>query len=358
MTILGAPARQVVIISKVKRNPYVELLCQGLNQPGLGLVARIEDQLSVGWLWSQRRQIDVLHVQWLELLFSYPSLGRSLKRWLSVMMALALARLQGICLVYTLHNVWQHEGQRKTLTALGNRVMFALAQAVHVHDPETAAALAQRWGRRRGVHVIPHGNYVAAYANTVSQAEARAYLGLADRPFIYLFLGRVRPYKGIEELLAAFRALGGDCALVIAGEAQEPSYLSAVRAKAQGDPRVHLHLEYVPDDQVQWYLNACDVCVLPYRHVTTSGAALLAFSFGVPIIAPRIGCFQELVGANERGLLYDANDPDGLLTGLRAARQLQLPALRQACRRYINDLDWPSIARRHAAMYTSYRQVS
>jgi len=349
----AATAKRVVIVSSVKRNPYTSLLCDGLRQPGLNLQPSIIDQFSLGWMWEHRGQLEVLHVHWLELLFLRPTLWRSLRRWVSVMLGLVLARLSGVCVVYTVHNIEQHEGQYRLLVSLGTRVIFALAQAVHVHDRQTAEVLARRWGRRRGVHVIAHGNYMTAYRNECPRAVARKRLGMAEEAFVYLFLGRVRPYKGVEELLTAFMATDDPGAvLLVAGEVHEPGYDGRLRELAGGDARIHLHLEFVGDDQLQVYLNACDVCVLPYRHVTTSGAGILAFSFGVPIIAPRMGCFVELVGdAGERGVLYDPAAEDGLAVALHRARGCDLSAMRRACADYARRLDWESIARQHAAVY-------
>jgi glycosyltransferase involved in cell wall biosynthesis len=344
--------RRVVVVSRVKRNPYVELLREGLSQPDLGLEVREVDHFSVGWVWRHRREIDVLHIHWLELLFVYPGLAWSLKRWLSVMAGLLVARLAGIRLVYTLHNITQHEGRRPLLARLGHRVMFALAHAIHVHDEQVAVALREQWRRRRGVHVIPHGNYVGAYPNLVTRDEARRKLGLAASDFVYLFLGRVRPYKGIEELLAAFRALpDGDAVLCVAGEVQDPGYEQSLQELAGGDGRIRLHLEFVADEELQVFFNACDICALPYRHVTTSGAALLSFSFGVPIVAPRIGCLAELVGEEERGVSYDPDLPGGLLDALKRCRRADLDALRQASMAYAARLNWHDIAKQHAGMY-------
>jgi beta-1,4-mannosyltransferase len=351
-----AVKRRVVIISRVRRNPYVSLLQQGLCQPDLHLEARVLDHFSVGWMWRNRRKVDVLHIHWLELLFVYPTLGRSLRRWLSVMAGLLVARLVGMTVAYTVHNIEHHEGQRATLTRWGNRVIMALAQAVHVHDAETALTLRRDWGRRRGIYIIPHGNYMTAYPNICSRAEARKRLGLDSAAFVDLCLGRVRPYKGIEELITAFKSLDGtDALLLIAGEVHDPGYDERLRALAQGDARIRFDLQFVADSELQVYLNACDLCILPYRQVTTSGAAILAFSFQVPIVAPRLGCFVELAGEDgARGILYDPVSPDGLLGALRQARHCDLAGMRAACAAYANRLNWNAIARCHAAMYAGY----
>ncbi len=344
-------ARRVVIVSRVKRNPYVSLLCDGLRQPALNIQPSIVDQFSLGWMWRHRHDVDLLHFHWLELFFLYPSRMRSLKRWLSVMLGLVLARACGICLVYTVHNIWQHEGQRAGLVWLGNRTIFRLAQAVHVHDQGTADCLPASC-RCAKVHVIPHGNYVSAYPNDCTRAEARSQLGLGESRFIYLFLGRVRPYKGIEDLLVAFKALDDpDALLLVAGEAHEPGCVEEIESLAAGDERIRLSLRFVSETSLQVYLNACDISVLPYRHVTTSGAGLLSLSFRAPIIAPALGCFLDLVGKNARGILYDPQDADALREALRQARLADLAAMRAACARFVEELDWNKIARQHAAMY-------
>ncbi len=106
----------------------------------------------------------------------------------------------------------------------------------------------------------------------------------------------MRPYKGLEELLPAFRALPeADVRLLLAGQPGSHAYLAALTDLAGGDPRIHLVPQYVPAEEVQVYLNAADFCVLPYRQITTSGAALLMFSFGLPVIAPGIGAFPNLI---------------------------------------------------------------
>ena len=104
------------------------------------------------------------------------------------------------------------------------------------------------------------------------------------------------------------------------------------------------------DNELQYYFRAADVAVLPYRAVTTSGAAYLAFSFEVPIVAPRLGPFPELVGQG-RGLLYDPATSDGLAGALRAACHLDTKAASAACRAFNRDHAWTRLARGHAALY-------
>ena len=347
---------RIVYLSKVKRNPYVSLLCDAVNRADDGCCAEIADHFSLGWMWRQRARVELLHIHWLELFFVYPSALQSVKRWLSVMLGLLLARWSGVALVYTVHNIWHHESKRPLLVALGNRVLLLLADLVHVHDEGTAKALEGRWGRSRGVVVIPHGSYVGAYPDGISRQQARQALGVPPEAFCFLSLGRVRPYKGLEDLVSAFGRLDdAEAVLVIAGEPQEPHFGETLRAAADCDPRIRLHLGFVAEDDLQRYFRACDVCVLPYRHVTTSGAAILAFSFGTPVIAPEIGSFRQLVDDGCHGILYCPDDDGALLRALSVARVSPVDQMRSAVQARVRTLDWSDLS---ASFVAGYRQVA
>ena len=42
-------------------------------------------------------------------------------------------------------------------------------------------------------------------------------------------------------------------------------------------------------------MNASDVVVLPFRDILTSDSAILAMSFGKPVITPAIGCTLDIL---------------------------------------------------------------
>ncbi len=342
---------RIVLLSKVRLNPYVQLLRQGLLQAGEDLSVSVEPNFSLPWLLRHRRDVDVLHLHWLELLFDYPDRRLRLKRAFSVGAGLLAARMFGIKLVYTVHNLAQHERRYPLLNALANRLVFRLAGAIHVHDVAARQEVARRYGHRSAIYVAPHGHYATWYANTVSREEARRRLGLASDEFVYLFMGLIRPYKGLETLIAAFAAMPDEnMRLVIAGHIAEPDYLDSLVEQAGRDPRILLRPGYVPDDEVQVFCNAADVSVLPYRDVTTSGAAWLAFSFSLPIVAPNRPPFRDLV-ADGRGLGYDAAHAQGLTLALQQAQALDGERAQAAIRHFLKRHDWPAIAMIHAAVY-------
>ena len=76
-----------------------------------------------------------------------------------------------------------------------------------------------------------------------------------------------------------------------------------------------LHPRIIPNDALQDYLISADAVVLPYREILTSGTAMLAISFGRPVVCIRHGHLRDVITA-ETGILYDPHDANGLLRAL------------------------------------------
>ena len=343
---------RVVITAAASLNPYAVLFTRSIQQAD----PAIECELWRGGV-SWRRLLGpdrphILHVHWVELLYRhFAPLYIRLPFWLSTMSAMAAARLRGVKIVYTVHNVWQHESEGQSLYRLAHHILLRLASAVHVHNDAARDELVRSAGRTLPVVVIPHGSYVNWYPNECSRREARERLGLSAESFVYLSLGHMRAYKGREDLMRAFAGLAGEEeVLLLAGGVQQPDFEARLRGQAATDPRVRLFLDYVPDDDVQVFMNAADVAVLPYRQVTTSGTGILALSFGLPVVAPALGPFPELLG-HGAGILYDPMKPEALAWGLRKARQADLAPMRQAAWAMAQGLDWEPIGQQLATLY-------
>lgn len=364
-------------------NPYIGLLRDGLAAAGARV--RLTSSLDPAELDTFRPEI--IHLHWLERYDLPPGivltrlrgatdlprraarrLGEgmanarpvfALRRWSRLRRLFAQLRAfraGGGRVAYTVHNLDPHE-EAGLADRWGVAHLLHLADVVHVHDASTADALAARFGRRHGVAVIPHGHYLAAYPNTASRAAARAGLDLAPDPFVFVCLGLMRPYKGLEELLPAFRSLpDADLRLILAGRPGSPEYLRSLEALAAGDERVRIIPRFVPPDEIQIYLNAADAAVLPYRQITTSGAALLAFSFGLPVIAPALGAFPNLLADSRRGILYDPAEPAALARALAQARLSDWTGARQQIMAWAAQFDWAEIGRRLLAAYRGDRQ--
>ena len=148
-----------------------------------------------------------------------------------------------------------------------------------------------------------------------SRGEARRKLGLKGN--VALCFGHVRPYKGLDIALRAWRLLKTDVTLVVAGEAWwkgEEEY----RALAAGLDNVRLDFRFIPDAELANYFAAADVVLAPYRVEAQSGVALTAFHFARPVIASTVGGLPEIIEDGVNGMLIPPEDPEALALAVDA----------------------------------------
>lgn len=298
------------------------------------------------WLLDHRRSVDVLHFHFIQPQYMGAGERASLRRLLKFSSDLLLARLLGYRIVWTMHDLmptWPKEPA--WVERLARYAIAWLAHDVIVHCQEARRLLRRHFRRWWRVWVLPHPSYADAYPNCVSQTAARAELGIPLQSFVVGFIGGVRPNKGLEDLIAAFEQVKSpDAVLLIAGRPWPPqSYVDQVRRLAQADPRIVLRADDISDDDLQLYLNAADVLAFPFKQVLTSGSAILAMSFGRPVIAPRLGCLPELVG-EDAGFLYEPGDVSGLASAIEQAARADLGNMGASAARRATAASWRGLA--------------
>jgi len=264
-------------------------------------------------------------------------------------------KLLGIRIVWTVHNLFEHERRNPQVELFFSRILVRLYDGLIVHCAFARDAIIQAYhlpeclGDR--VHVIPHGHYIDSYDNQVTREQARDKLCLGERELVFLYFGLIRPYKGVFQLIEKFRTLEDPRVyLLIVGKPANDAITVELVQSCKEDSRISTYLRFIPDDEVQLYMNAADVMVLPYRDVLTSGAVILAMSFGKPVIAPRIGCIPDVL--DDRGsFLYDPSDEKGLLKAMRLARDTNLAEMGKHSFDLAKQLRWDEIARRTYKLY-------
>jgi glycosyltransferase involved in cell wall biosynthesis len=340
----------------VGSNPYQQRLTQALRDQGVKVrrasPRRGPAPIINAWLAAGRPR--VVHLHWTHAFLGSDPNGpgwRDRKRFTG---QLAVLRWLGVRIVWTLHNLGAHDGARSPVEMAVHRDLVHRCHAIIAHcqvavDAAVGAYALQPADRAR-FRVIPHGSYIGTYDESVSREDARAQLGLDAEARVFAFVGALRAYKGVEELIAAFKALPDPAArLIVAGQAKVP-VAKQLHAAAAGDERIVLRTERVPESEMGVVLGAADAVVLPFRDVLTSGSAILAMGFGRPVIAPRLGCLPETLP--EQGtILYDPTDPEALARSLRTALECDLSAMGQHNRAAALRLDWAEIARDTIAAY-------
>lgn len=301
---------------------------------------------SGSWLLREMRAGDLMHVHWPSFLYYVPrARWRTLLGLLRFVTLLCILRARGVRVAWTAHNLYPHDGSGSLwMHRLARRFVVRIAEAVFVHGPSARRIVQDEFGvPPRKLRQIPHGHWIGYYPDTVSRKAARSHFGIASSRYVYAFVGTCKPYKNLEQLLRAFAVLPPGADLFIVGNFQSPDYLDHIRQliATLGVNRVRLEPRFIEDDEVQMYLRAADAVVIPYREILTSGSAMLALSFGRPVVVPRLGALVDLVDAS-CGVFYDTNDTNGLVQALSEVRQRTYDEIR--IQRHAGQFRWTDSA--------------
>jgi glycosyltransferase involved in cell wall biosynthesis len=337
-------------------NPYLSLLYSHLERHG---VKAVEDgEFHVRWLWRNRRQIDALHVNWPEGLYTHRRGSRRLQALLSWLklpvfgVRLRLARAFGYRVAWTIHQVYPHESMSRVLDRTAGVLLARSCDVLFVHDEPTAANARRELNiHTRPIEVIAHGSYLGVYAAGRPRSVVRAELGIPQDSFAFLSFGELRGYKDVELLLDAFRRVEDPAvALIVAGHPKDPALAARVAAAAGRDSRIKPLLQHVRQDRVAELFGAVDAAVLGRGDGGTSGSLVLALSMGVPAVVADRPAYRALLHDGIAGWFFEPGDRASISATLeRAAADRADARLRgAAARRIAEGLSWPDIAARAA----------
>ncbi len=200
------------------------------------------------------------------------------------------------------HHVFDHESApwKKKLAWVG----LESADAAIAQSDQDREILGSRLGDRP-VLVLPHP---IDERPRPDRDEARRRLGV-DGPLV-LFLGLIRPYKGLDVLFDAAPGIVAETGARIAlvGEVFPDSRESVEECmKRPVASSVTLVDRYVAEEEMDLWLAACDVVVCPYRKNSGSGIAARAIAARRPIVASDLSGFVPFV-SEASGELVPEND--------------------------------------------------
>ena len=320
-------------------NPFQALLKKheeeaGIVTVGMDRLADLDDPAALpalAALRSTERVVVVLHLHWLaRVLRGVEDETEGLERVSAFVAALDAFRMAGGEIIWTVHNVLPHDTAFPALDRALRKAVVARAELVHVLSAGTveAAAPAYEIPAAKVLHV-PHPAYLGAYPDDASDGEARKRYGLAAEDVVYGFVGNVRPYKGVEDLVDAFesitagppRADGRRRRLLVAGLPSAHAEIAELLARMERNSDIVVDGRRIPADELSVPLRASDIVVLPYRESLNSGALLLALSFGRPVVAAASPGVTETVN-EDAAITFQAGDRGALAQALIAADRL------------------------------------
>jgi L-malate glycosyltransferase len=155
------------------------------------------------------------------------------------------------------------------------------------------------------ITVIPDGIEIPPELPSASdRSDLRKSWHCDDNDFLIGFLGVSTPEKGQDVAIAALELLSRklpNARLILAGEEATDEVPPGTRV---------LHLGTVED--LSGFMPGLDLFIMPSRAEGLGSSALWAMSYGLPVIATRVGGLPEIVIENETGWLTPPDSPHAL----------------------------------------------
>jgi beta-1,4-mannosyltransferase len=337
-----------------KENPYVWSLGTALQRQGHDVLHLPSSSLFL-LRYSSAWRASTIHFQWFETLVGADSRVKMFLKSIVFLAQLKICALLGKRLIWTAHNAKSHELLFPRLERWVVRRIGAQVHTIIVHCDSARTEISQYLAidDQEKFSVIDHGNYVGIYADEVTEEAARRKLGLDAGDMVILFLGNIRPYKGLDDLITSFQKFQQPgVKLLIAGKPLSTEMQNDIESRCGKNPDIIFHPAFIADDDIQLYLRACNVVAFPYKQILASGAVILAMSFGKPCIAPDIGCISSII-TRSGNYLYSPVGLGGLDPALEKAIKHKDELAEMGAVNYerAKELDWDRIAGETALLY-------
>jgi beta-1,4-mannosyltransferase len=268
------------------QNRFQQILLDALEAEGVGVegFAASRDIRLEG--------LDVLIVHWPERIFQEARNAAEALRLMTGFLRKLQARPPSLKVVWVVHNLHPHFSRGfKRLSwpwyadRLARVVDGGLTLSKGTVDT-VRAAFPGMTGKPLGYFWHPF--YPGEGISPDLRVVERAALGWSEAGTVYGFCGQIRPGKGVEDLVAAFRSLPDPAArLLVAGlPVYEHGLAEALTRLAADDPRICLRLQDLTEEEFRANLSVCDIVVAPFRRYLHSGSLVHALSCHRPVLTP------------------------------------------------------------------------
>lgn len=213
------------------------------------------------------------------------------------------------------------------------------------------------------LYVIPPGNeqlFLIVQSKTITETQMRERYGITTNTPVILFFGNLMPSKGLPDLLKAFSqvyAKENSTRLIIVGRPSkfmDMDELTRVIDELGISEAVILDAHYLPMEEVAPLMDMATLVIYPYLNSTQSGALQVAYAFGKPVIATKVGGLPEVVENGKSGFLVSPSSPAELADAiLTLTRDHNLTKEMGSYAKHLSDtkFSWDSIAREICSIY-------
>jgi len=201
------------------------------------------------------------------------------------------------------------------------------------------------------IAVIPCGVNLDLF-QPIDKETARKELGL-DHQKVILFVGRMDPLKGLEQLLTALSFMDGEkppLLMIVGGDAYSQEQMQTFQHLAK-ERNIQERVKFVGSvvqSRLPLYYSAADVCAIPSYYESFGMVALESIACGTPIVATNVGGMKNIIRSNTMGRIVSDNSPQSLageiseLLGQPEEKAQHIKTRRDT----IADFSWAAIADR------------
>lgn len=161
------------------------------------------------------------------------------------------------------------------------------------------------------ISVIPCGVNLDLF-RPIGRETARCYLGLKEERII-LFVGRIIPLKGIDNLLKAMTYLErkeGIKLIVIGGDEHSQTEVERLKdlSRSLKIQESVIFLGLVKQEILPFFYSAANLCVVPSYYESFGLVVLESLACGTPVVATRVGGAESVIRHGETGYVVRNND--------------------------------------------------
>ncbi len=347
---------KVLLTSNSKlKNPIIKGLYHRLKR-----FVDIQESIEFFWDTNPSRYPDIVHIQWPEQLFEWKSideedlkkLTKQLKFW----------RDKGSKLIVTRHNIFPHTSNE--LYKVVYKIIYSYADAV-IHFSKTSIDNFNTIYNPKEIHPIHRVIFHPMYADIENNSDkkvARNYLDIDENKKVILIFGSIRHEKERQFTLNVFNNLEIDNKLLLVPRwypkisfkhAPIKWLLSQMRILLDqfrfNNKELRLNQHFIPEEEIQMYMNASDIVFIPRFEVLNSGVQLLAYSFNKIVVGPSTGSIGELLSFSDNPS-FKVGDIDDATLKIKEGLKLSNKKVNNYAfaKKYMN---WDIVINKHVQLY-------
>jgi N-acetyl-alpha-D-glucosaminyl L-malate synthase BshA len=212
----------------------------------------------------------------------------------------------------------------------------------------------------RDIFIIPNGVDLKRFSY-LSRKEIRVNLNIKDEEKIILFVGNLRPVKGVKYLIEAIKLIrdkNKNVRLFLVGDGTEREYLENLTKEYDLEKYVNF-LGKISNLKIPEYMMASDLFVLPSLSEGVPLVILEAMASGLSIIASNVGGLPEIIHDKENGFLVEPGQPEKIAE--KVLQLLENEPLREKMSKNNKDkakeYDWKAIVVRLEEVYSTMKRA-